>query len=704
MRKCGDDKLGVPFKGRMPKNSRYLDRDLSWIEFNYRVLHQVYDSNTPLLEKLKFLAIFANNLDEFFMKRVGYLKRLIARGINQAGHSKSPPAQVLLEIHKKLHKMSLEADTYYNKKIIPGLRKESIYLHKWEDLDNSQKKQAKFYFEEKIFPVLTPLAVDLSRPFPFISNLSTSLGVNIKKPNNQELYFARVKVPEVLPQWVRVQGATEEEYHMIRLLDVMVNNLGKLFSDTKIEKTMPFRITRSADIDFFKDDVEDLMDVVEEELRLRRIGDVVRIETPENSDPAMLSLLQEELQVSKEDIYTAKSELNFITLNEIAKIAKPKLQYKSWLPITPVKFADEQVSVFQQIAEKDVLVHHPYHSFQGSVEAFIEDAVDDPSVLAIKMTLYRIGKNSPLIPLLIRAAENGKQVVCVIELKARFDEAQNIYWAELLEKAGVHVIFGIVGLKVHSKLTLVVRKEAENFKFYGHIATGNYNSFTSTIYTDFGVFTADPEITGEMIELFNYLTGHSLKENFSQFLVSPINMRSNFEKLIDAEIENAKSLKPAEIIAKMNSLEDKEIIEKLYEASASGVKIHLIVRGFCCLTPGAKGLSENIVVKSIVGRFLEHSRVYYFRSAAKTPERGKVFIGSADWMQRNLDRRFETIIPIKDDKLKKDLYQLLKIHLDDKAQSWDLKKDGSYDLRKYSDSDIPVQKLLMKKYRNKEFE
>ncbi len=654
----------------------YFNRDLSWLEFDRRVLYQAQDSKIPLLERARFLSIFSSNLDEFFMKRVGYLKRVALQTQLPAA---AGSASILSELRTRVLKLKEERGQCFHGVLVPELRAKGIDLTEWKDLGAGEKEFCAQYFRNRVFPVLTPLAVDPAHPFPFLSNLSVSLGVKLHVPKSKDRLFARIKIPHVLPQWVRV----ETEPHtvgvkLIRLRDIIESNLAELFPEMVVEKVMPFRITRNADIDQVRDDVEDLLDLVEEELRLRRVAEIVRMEHSAGPDPWMLNLLETELSLGPEDFYETEGELSYKPLEEVFALNYPDLKYRPWVPVTSPAFAEEKIDFFRLLKERDVLVHHPFESFSTSVERFIHAAVEDPEVLAIKMTLYRTGDQSPFIPLLIRAAEEGKQVVCVVEVKARFDEERNIYWGEVLEKSGVHVVYGVVGLKTHCKMALIVRREQGDFKFYAHMGTGNYNSLTAKAYTDVGLFTSNPKVNSELIEIFNYLTGLSLKRNYKKFLVSPINMREKFVELIQKESEAAQQGKPAHIIAKMNSLEDQAIIDLLYEASNAGVEIDLIVRGFCCLVPGKSGLSERIRVRSVIGRFLEHSRIFYFRAGAKTPQEGKFYMGSADWMSRNLNGRVEIMVPIEDKVPRKQCWDILQALLNDKAQSWELQQDGTY--------------------------
>lgn len=673
----------------------FFSRDLSWLEFNRRVLFQAKDPRVPLLERVRFLAIFSSNLDEFFMKRVGLLKRIVDRGVGRLNPGDFEPEKILFQSQEDIKQLLIERDLLYRNEIQPQLRDAGIHLLNWKELLPEEREQAAHIFKTKIYPVLTPLAVDPAHPFPFLSNLSVSLGVKLREPKSTEHRFARIKIPTVLNQWFRLNQG------FVRLTDIIQNHLSELFPEMIIEAVTPFRVTRNADIEQVIEEQEDLVGMVEEELRLRRIAEVVRVEHLHGSDSWIQSLLQNELDLAPEDFYETSGELNYQTLIEIAQANYPNLKFSSFFPdAIGSPFVEEPAEVFQLLKERDVLVHHPFESFQGSVERFIRAAVEDPQVLAIKMTLYRIGDDSPFIPLLIRAAEKGKQAVCVVEVKARFDEERNIYWGEMLEKAGVHVMYGVVGLKTHAKLALVVRKEADEFRFYSHIGTGNYNLVTSRLYTDFGIFTSDAKLNLELVELFNYLTGLSLKRNYKRFLVSPINMRARFVEMINKEKETALAGREAHIVAKMNSLEDAETCALLYEASKAGVKIDLIVRGLCVLVPGVPGISENINVLSCVGRFLEHSRVFYFRSGAKNPVDGKFFLGSADWMSRNFNNRVEMIVPVEARHCRKEIWEVLQMYLGDQVQKWELHSNGKYTLcDPYGALSLGVQDLLMHRTR-----
>jgi polyphosphate kinase len=678
----------------------FFNRDLSWLKFNERVLHQAYDESLPLLERVRFLAIFNSNLDEFIMKRVGYLNRLIVRGVNRVGDQDISPKSLLTDIRNEVLKLSKSRDDYLYSVILPELKKIGVHILDWKDLTEKEKKETTIYFEENVFPVLTPLAIDPAHPFPFLSNLSFSISVKLKEPNKNESMFARIKIPNILPQWYRLQTADSNEFRLVSLHQVIQSNLGELFPNMEVEAVMSFRVARNADIKQVSDDTEDLLDVVEEELRQRRLAEIIRLEYSNPPIKSMLSMLKQELELEEDDIYAVDGPFIHHILGEIANLPVSGNHFKTWVPTIPNHIKDESSNMLDAVKQKDILVHHPYESFSASVERFLKDAVHDPLVFGIKITLYRTGDNSPLIPLLIQAAENGKQVVCVVELKARFDEARNIYWGEILENAGVHVVYGIVGLKTHAKSTLIIRRENEKFRLYGHIGTGNYNAATAKLYTDISLFTADKKITSELLQVFNYLTGLSLKKDYKHFLVSPLNMKEQFIKLIRNETKHANDKKPAYIVAKMNSLQDPEIMEELYRASIAGVKVDLIVRGFCCIKPKLKGISENIRVMSTVGRFLEHSRIFYFANGKELPQEGEFYIGSADWMYRNLNKRVEICVPVKDEDHKTHLWFILNSNIKDKVLTWDLDASGDYKKRANKPSDTGLHDLFMQHYKN----
>ena len=675
---------------------KFTNREIGWLNFNRRVLHEAEDSRTPLLERVKFLSICQSNLDEFFMKRVGGLKRQLALGVTAKSSDGATPDQQLASIRKMALTMVQDQAHIFTKQLKPLLSENKIILLKWNELKVTEKDYVKSYYMKNVFPVLTPLSVDPGHPFPFISNLSTSLGVTLRHPDREEKLFARIKVPKVLPQWIRVDQS-ETEFRFVSLIEVIRENLRELFPSMIVMNVMPFRLTRNADMTRDEEDAEDLLEMIEEELRQRRFAEVVRLEHGPNPDPWMLKFLIDELELTDDDLYDLPEELDYTDLNSIAELNFPHLKFEPWTPRVPPVFAEESGSIFNIIRKQDQFVHHPFDSFSATVEKFIHQASEDPKVLAIKMTLYRTGDNSPFIRSLIRAAEEGKQVVCLIELKARFDEERNIYWAQELENAGVHVVYGIVGLKTHAKTTLIVRQDPDGIRTYAHIGTGNYNVSTSKFYTDVGLLTCREEITSELLELFNYLTGRSLKADYKNLLVAPVNMFAKFKLMIEREVEHAQAGRPTQIIAKFNNMEENDIAQALYVASQKGVATDLIVRGFCCVKPQVKGLSENVRVISIIGRFLEHSRIFYFRNGQQDPLDGDFFIGSADWMYRNFHARVEAIVPIFDRHAKEKCWEIFQLCLKDHRQTWDMDSNGNYTQRKSSDANnIGVHAQMMK--------
>ncbi len=667
-----------------------LDRDVQWLEFNRRVLHEAMDERTPLLERVRFLGIFTSNLDEFFMKRIGALARQAAAGVDNSELRRTLRAKTL--------SLLLDQASCFARSIRPALAQRGIHLLAYDALDEPERQAAATFFARQVFPVLTPLAVDPGHPFPLVSNLSISLGVLLDHPDRaDEPLFARVKVPRSLPHWVAVESRGDE-VHFVNLVELVARHLDRLFPGMRVVATMPFRVTRSSDIE--RDDADDVADVLEEvagELRERRFAPVVRLEHARAPPPRILDFLQTELELGADDVYELEGELDYSTLRPIVELARPKLKYEPWTPTIPPAFARPESSIFATLRASDVLVHHPYESFTETVERFVATAADDPKVRALKMTLYRTGDGSPFLTHLQRAAESGKQVVCVVELKARFDEERNIAVARTLEKAGVHVVYGVVGLKTHCKLVLVVREEPEGIRSYAHIGTGNYNPKTALLYTDFGLFTARSDLTQDAIDLFNHLTGRSLHRDYRRLLVAPERMRDAFLERIAREADNARAGRPARIVAKMNSLEDREIEEALVAASRAGVPIDLIVRGFATLPPGVGGLTENLRVTSIVGRLLEHGRIFHFAAGAPDPLDGEFFIGSADWMHRNLHTRVEACVPVDDRALRERLWEVLSLQLGDRRQAWDMRADGSYVQRQPSAAsrDVGSQAKLM---------
>jgi polyphosphate kinase len=686
-----------------PPAATLLNRELGWLNFNERVLFQARDSRNPLLERIKFLNIFHSNLDEFFMKRVGGLQRQFFARVSSLSPDGLTAEEQLKLIRPRVLALYQEVRQLLNEELLPQLKQAQIHLLNWEGLKPEEKEWARLFFRDRIFPVLTPMAVDPGHPFPLVSSLSTSLAVSLKVPNEEDLLFARIKIPDLFPAWVRIPNTDPGVERFVSVLEIVRNHLDQLFPRMQISNVMTFRVTRNADIEADTEGVEDLLELIEEEVKQRKFAEVVRLEHGPNPDPWLLEFLVEELDLSADDIYEYPLPLEFKSLAAIVGLNLPQLKYKPWNPVTLGLLADESANIFNVIRSSDILVHLPYESFSSSVERFIVTAATDPAVVAIKMTLYRTNEGSPIVHALIRAAELGKQVVCLIELKARFDEERNIFWAQAMEKAGVHVVYGIVGLKTHAKLALVVRREREEFRTYVHIGTGNYHSQTARAYTDMGLLTSRPEITNEAVQVFHYLTGRSLKADYTHLLVAPINMKARFLEMIRAEIDNAKNGLPSGIIAKFNNLEDRNMIDALYEASNAGVPIHLIVRGFSCLRPQTPGLSENIKVVSIVGPFLEHSRIFYFRAGQANELDGRFFIGSADWMARNLLGRVEVIAPVEDKAAREKIWEALQTMLNDRRLAWDMEADGSYRLRQPADpnQDVGTHDLLSEKTRLK---
>ncbi|AFZ03980.1 polyphosphate kinase 1 [Calothrix sp. PCC 6303] len=694
----------------------YLNRELSWLEFNNRVLHEALDPRTPLLERLKFMAIFSSNLDEFFMVRVSGLKQQVEAKVSKLAFNGRTPQEQLEDISKSLRPQVIKQHQQFEKVLLPQLISHGIHLLSYIDLDSEQRTYLDKYFKEQIFPVITPLAVDPSHPFPYISNLSLNLAVLVKNPETEEEFFARVKVPKVLPRFLplppelRVQDRGEPSaWTGIPLEQAIAHNLESLFPGMNIQEYHSFRITRDADLGLEEDEADDLLLAIEQELRKRRVGgNPVRLEIQSNTPPGVRSRLLQDLDLSENDVYEVDGLLGLRDMMYFMSLPLEQYKDRPWQSVVPPRLqrlrepnavnpqtleVEEGRDIFTVIREKDVLVHHPYQSFTASVVKFITYAAYDPDVLAIKVTLYRTSGDSPIVNALIAAAENGKQVSVLVELKARFDEENNIYWARRLESVGVHVVYGLVGLKTHSKLVMVVRREKEHIKRYVHIGTGNYNPKTARLYTDFGLFSCREELGADLTDIFNYLTGYSRQKEYRQLLVAPVNMRDRFLSLINREIENAKNGGSGRIVAKMNALVDLQIISTLYIASRAGVKIDLIIRGICCLRPGIKDISDNINVISIVGRFLEHSRIFYFHNNGKE----EIFIGSADWMPRNLDRRVEAITPILDADIAKDLQEVLGIMLADNRHAWELQSDGSYIQRRPGENcpEASSQQMLM---------
>jgi polyphosphate kinase len=670
----------------------WIDRDLSWLEFNRRVLHEALDERTPLLERVKFLAIFTSNLDEFYMKRVGLLRgkvRVEAESDLAAGGGEA--REHLRRIRTTVLEMLGQQAQCFSDVLVPALGAHGVVLASWAQLTSAQRAEASHYFDLNVSPALTPLGFDPAHPFPFISNQSTNWGFVLRQDGTDEAVPVRVKIPTVLPQWIALKAdVLPEERRFVSLHDLIRHNAKKLFPGMVVGGGTLFRILRNAEIELDEEESESVRESVAEALRQRRFLPVVRVDFAQGPNPLIKRGLMERFKLSQDDVYELPGLLDYTGLFQIAGLEIPALRDPHWTPLPPTRLSDEDVNVFDAIRMGDILVHHPYDSFEASVERFIDDAVDDPLTVAIKMTVYRVGDDTPFVRSLIRAAEAGKQVACVIELKARFDEARNLHWAAQLEQVGAHVVYGVLGLKTHTKIALVVRKEGQGLRCYAHIGTGNYHVKTARMYTDVGLFTCNPAVTADVVNLFHYLTGRSIAPEFARLLVAPINMRERFVQLIRREIDHHAAGRPARIIAKMNQLEDLEIAHALSAASQAGVSVDLIVRGFCCLLPGVPGWTEKLSVRSVIGRFLEHSRMFYFANGKEDPLAGEYYIGSGDWMFRNLSRRVEAAAPIDDRALRERLWEILDVSLRDKRLAWQMRPDGCYlQLRPHDASSSP---------------
>ena len=658
----------------------YINRELSTIEFQRRVLYECYQEH-PLLERMKYLAIVSSNLDEFFMVRVSGLKQQVYLGITERPPDGLTPREQLVAIHKAITPLFKEMMTIWREQIYPEIEKEGIQILDYEDVKKKHRRNLRHYFEEELFPVLTPLAFDPGHPFPHISNLSLNLAVAIRDPDDDATHFARVKVPSSLPRLVPITRVDPDELlppttqRFAWLEEVIAANLDRLFPGMEIIAAYPFRITRNTDMEIQEEEADDLLLTMEENLRQRHFGSVVRLEIDETTPDDIRDILMTNMGIGSFDIYTFNGPLGLSSLWELHGVERPELKDHPIQPATPLPLRSGD-NIFQVLKRQDVLLHHPYDSFLPVVN-FIETAAADPDVLAIKMTLYRIGPNPPIVRALMKARENGKQVAVLVELKARFDEESNIEWARALENAGVHVVYGLIGLKTHSKVSLVVRRERDGLHRYVHVATGNYNTSTARLYTDLGMMTHRTDFGADASDLFNYLTGYSKQDDYQKFLVAPLILRQNLMRFIEKETAHGKD---GYIIIKANSLVDGQVIRALYRASQAGVQVDLIIRGFCCLRPGVTGISENIRVRSIVGRFLEHSRIYYFHNQGDPI----VYLGSADPMPRNIDRRVEVVFPVEDVVMQKDIiHHILNVYLQDTEKAHMLQTDGSY--IRYSD-------------------
>jgi polyphosphate kinase len=647
---------------------RYLNRELSWLDFNVRVLALAEDPATPLLERAKFLAIFSQNLDEFFQVRVAGLKDQVFAGVRGRTPDGMTAADQLDAIVERAAQLVERADNVFLDQIVPALAENGVRLSTWAQLDDDDRVWAAEQFDRRIFPVLTPLAVDPGHPFPYISSLSLNLGVSVRDPSTGERRFARVKVPSLLPRFVVMPDGER----FVPLEQVIAAHLGELFPGMDVEETVAFRVTRNADLTVEEEEADDLLAAIEMELRRRRFGRAVRLEVEDDISAESLDLIREELELGDHDVVAHGAPLDLGGLWSLYAMDRPELKYDEFVPVTQRRIAPDEEdgppNIFSVLAEDDVLLHHPYESFSSSVEEFIRQAALDPKVQAIKLTLYRTSGDSPIIAALIRAAEEGKQVVALVELKARFDEERNIEWARRLEEAGVHVVYGLVGLKTHTKTCLVVRQEGDAMRFYCHVGTGNYNSKTARLYEDFGLLTADPKIGDDLLQLFNYLTGYARNIDYERLLVAPHSLRSGLVELVRKERSYGAA---GRITMKMNSLVDPDMIDELYAASADGVQVDLVIRGICCLRPQVPGLSDNIRVRSIVGRYLEHSRIYRFANGAG-PDEPVLLIGSADLMPRNLDRRVEALVEVVSDPLREQVEAVLAVELADDSLAWEL--------------------------------
>jgi len=686
--------------------SLYLNRELSLLAFQRRVLEEAEDEENPLLERIKFLSILGSNLDEFFMVRVAGLVAQVEAGTVEASPDGMTARAQLIAIRREVKKLLNEAHKAFER-LHPKLRDDGIHIHDYAELSEAQKKRATTYFDETIFPVLTPLAFDPGRPFPHISNLSLNLAVLIRDKAGQER-FARVKVPDSLPQLVPLHGAAKAVRKVVKprradlvwLEQVIAANLPALFPGMEVLEAYPFHVTRDADIAIKELEAEDLLESVEEGVKQRRFRDVMRLMVTQDMPAPILNILMNNMELGQTEVYKTYRPLSLKRLYGIYALDRPELKFAPFVPSTPSELCEtaEDDDIFALIRRRDILLHHPFDSFQPVIE-FLHKAARDPAVLAVKICLYRVGRNSPVVETLLEAINEDKQVASLVELKARFDEESNIEWARALEKAGVHVVYGLIGLKIHCKVALVVRREQDKIARYVHISTGNYNAITAHLYTDIGIFTANEKVADDVSDLFNYLTGYSGKTDYQELLVAPVNLRQRLEELIEREIKHAKG-GGGRLILKVNSLCDPKLIRALYRASRAGVKVQLLVRGLCCLRPGVPGVSDNIEVMSIVGRFLEHSRIYYFHNGGHE----EVYIGSADLMPRNIDHRVEVLLPVLAPNLVKELRdQVLEVYLSDTVKARVMSSNGTYSRRKPANGrrGVNSQEKLIHKRRGK---
>lgn len=707
----------------LPKD-RFYDRELSWLKFNQRVFELAQDETLPILERTNFEAIFASNLDEFFMVRVAGLKRRINSGIAVPSASGLSARQQLREISEEAHHLQDQHAHYFRETLIPQLAKENIVLLKWADLTPAEQERLTRVYRRYIFPVLTPLAVDPAHPFPYISGKSLNLAVLVENSASGKTHFARVKIPDNLPRLYPVDDVTDDSsipaennnrrHGFITMENLVLSHIETLFPGMTIKEARAFRLTRNEDIDVEEDDAENLLNAMERELLRRRFGPPIRLELSDVTSPYLSNLLTTQMGVDENEVYRLPAPLDLTCLFELHSVDRPDLKYKNFIPTTNHQIAEVESSraqdIFAAIREHDILLHHPYDSFSTSVQAFLEQAANDPKVLAIKQTLYRTSGNSPIIDALVDAAHAGKQVLALVEIKARFDEEANIAWARKLERAGVHVVYGIVGLKTHSKLSMVVRSENDGLRRYCHIGTGNYNPKTARSYTDMGLLTCDPVVGQDLTRLFNQLSGYAPKSSFHRLLVAPRTIRTGLIERIRREEQAARGGKEAWIKIKVNSLVDEKCIDALYRASQAGVKIDIVERGICALKPGVPGLSDNIRVRSILGRFLEHSRIFAFANS-QGPQIGEgpmsgpeVWIGSADLMHRNLDRRVEALVRITDNEQIQSLIDYVDLQMADTTSSWHMLSDGSYERHAFDENGKPLadsQELLIARHTRK---
>jgi len=678
--------------GTLPPD-RYLDRELSWLAFNTRVLELAEDPEQPLLERANFLAIFASNLDEFFMVRIAGLKRRILTGLAVPTNVGTAPTVVLSEIQARAHELQLRHAAAFRDLVKPDLDDAGIHIETWADLEQSDREALDVTFANQIFPVLMPLAVDPAHPFPYISGLSLNLSVRVRNPKTGKEEFARLKVPPMLPRFVKLPNDGTGIMRFIPLEDLISNHLGDLFPGMQVLDHHEFRVTRNEDVEVEEDESENLIQTLERELLRRRFGPPIRLEITDDMDELTLSLLVRELDITESEVYRLPAPLDLGGLFELTKIDRPELKYRKHVPTTAVQLLPAEPNatpdIFRSIARQDILLHHPYESFATSVQAFLEQAAADPNVLAIKQTLYRTSGDSPIVEALIAAAEAGKQVLALVEIKARFDESANIVWARKLEKAGVHVVYGLVGLKTHCKLALVVRNEGGRLRHYSHIGTGNYNPKTSRIYEDLGLLTASDTVGKDLTRLFNELSGYAIEKKFKRLLVAPRLLRKGLIKRVQIEAENARNGLPSGIRIKLNSIVDEAIIDALYRASEAGVPIELLVRGICVMKPGLPGMSENITIRSVLGRYLEHSRIFSFVNNGDP----QVYIGSADMMHRNLDRRVEALVRLTAPEHLREISDLFDLAMSDETSSWMLDGEGNWTRHNHDAEGRPLRDM-----------